>query len=83
MQASGASMPARFGYATAESVARAVITAIRRDRAEVVVNSLPVRPVVMLLTLFPALAGRISRATGIGAVCKELAHGSVTPPSRG
>lgn len=80
MQASGASMPARFGYATAESVARAVITAIRRDRAEVVVNSLPVRPVVMLLTLFPTLAGRISRATGIGAVCKELAHGSITPP---
>ena len=81
MQNSGTALPARFGYASAEAVARAVVEAVQRDRAEVVVNSLPVRPVVMLLTLFPSLAGRVARATGIGAVCKELAHGAVRSKS--
>jgi short-subunit dehydrogenase len=74
MQASGTSLPARFGTATAESVARAVIRAIQRNQPEVVVNSLPVRPIVLLLTMFPSIAGRISRATGIGDVCHDMAH---------
>lgn len=76
MRASGTSLPARFGFASAEAVARAVIRAIQRDQPEVVVNSLPVRPIVMLLTMFPSLAGRIARATGIGDVCRDLAHAS-------
>jgi short-subunit dehydrogenase len=74
MQASGTSLPARFGMASAESVARAVIKAIQRNQAEVVVNSLPVRPIVLLLTMFPSIAGRVARATGIGGVCHDMAH---------
>lgn len=75
MRASGAIRPARFGVAPAEAVARAVVRAIQRDQPEVVVNSLPVRPLVMLLTMFPSLAGRIARATGLGEVCRDIAHG--------
>lgn len=75
MRDTGASMPARFGTTSADDVARAVIRAIRRDEAEVVVNSLPVRPIVMLLGLFPSLAGPVSRLTGIGETCQQMAHG--------
>jgi short-subunit dehydrogenase len=75
MAASGTSLPARFGTASAESVGRAVIRAITRNQPEVVVNSLPVRPIVLLLTMFPSIAGRVARATGIGAVCHDMAHG--------
>ena len=73
MRASGATMPARFGLATAASVARAVIRAIQRDQPEVVVNSLPVKPIVLLLTAFPSIASRVARATGIGEVCQDMA----------
>ena len=75
MRATGATMPSRFGLANAEDVARAVVRAIRRDEPEIVVNSLPVRPIVLLLTLFPSLAGPIARVTGIGDVCRDMAHG--------
>lgn len=75
----GASMPARFGSASAGAVARAVVRAIERDQAEIVVNSLPVRPVVVLQTLFPRMAGVIARLSGIDTACRDLAYGRRLP----
>ena len=75
MRETGAEMPALFGTASTDSVARAVIRAIQHNHAEVVVNSLPFRPIVILQTVFPSLAGPIAALTGIRKTCHAMAHG--------
>jgi short-subunit dehydrogenase len=75
MRETGAEMPARFGSTSAEQVAHAVITAIVRNDAEVIVNSLPVRPVLLLMLLFPWLSEHVARATGIGQACRQMVQG--------
>lgn len=62
-----------FGLSSPEDVARAVIRAILRNKVEVIVNPLPVRPMVFLWALAPGMAGWLFRllrvnefAEGIG-----------------
>ena len=61
----GLAPPALIGSCTPEQVARAVVRSIQRDRAEVIVNSRPVRPLLALYALFPGLATRLLAAMGI------------------
>lgn len=60
---SGMAAPALLGTSSPETVARAVIRAIERDLPEVIVNSVPVRPLLAFTALFPAagewLGGKI------------------------
>lgn len=62
-----------FGLSSPEDVARAVTRTILRNKVEVTVNPLPVRPVILLWALAPGMAGRLFRlfridtfAEGIG-----------------
>lgn len=58
--------PPRFvGAVRAEQVARAVVEVIRRDRVEVIVTPLPVRPLLALYALFPGLGPPLLRWLGI------------------
>ena len=86
MDRTGASGPRRFGSCTPEQVADAVVDAIVHDRPEVVVNSVPVRPLVLMQTMFPSWTEKISVASGIFRVCKEVVDGdrllARVPPAR-
>jgi len=51
---SGCSAPALLGTSPPESVPRAVIRAIQNDLPEVIVNPLPIRPLLAFISLFPS-----------------------------
>ena len=61
--ATGVSSPLLIGT-TPEAVAKAVVGAIRGDRAEVLVNRVPARPLMALLQLTPKGGERIMRLLG-------------------
>jgi hypothetical protein len=50
---SGLSAPALLGTSPPEAVSRAVIRAIENDLPEIIVNPLPVRPLLAFTALFP------------------------------
>jgi short-subunit dehydrogenase len=58
---SGRKAPFFVGSTTAEHVAEAVIRAIQRDKAELIVNWPPLRPMTVLAALFPTLGGALIR----------------------
>jgi short-subunit dehydrogenase len=53
------------GSSTPSRVAGATVRAIRRNRAEVIVNSMPARPALAMYALFPGMADRLLRALGV------------------
>lgn len=65
LEASGAEAPATAGRATPGEVARAVVEAVRGDRPEVFVNSVPVRPLTVLAEASPRLGEWASRKLGL------------------
>lgn len=54
-----------FGMSKPQRVARAVVKVIRRSKPEVLVNPVPVRPMIAAWALAPRLATRIYRAVGV------------------
>lgn len=60
----GRPVSALLGSVPPERVARAVLSAIERDRQEIIVNRLPVRPLLALSVLFPALGQWMTEKTG-------------------
>lgn len=61
---SGCAAPALLGTSPPEAVARAVIRAIEGDLPEVIVNSLPVRPLLATIAMFPRLGEWAANQTG-------------------
>jgi short-subunit dehydrogenase len=61
---SGCSAPALLGTSPPQKVSRAVIRAIEGDRGEVIVNPLPVRPLLALTALWPSLGEWVTAQTG-------------------
>ncbi len=61
----GIAAPRTIGSCTPEQVAAAVIEAIRRDRPELIVNSLPIRPLLALAELSPRLADGLTDLLGV------------------
>lgn len=65
LQAStGATASSLLGTSSPDSVASAVVRAIRNDTPEIIVNRLPVRPLSALAELSPALGERLIRLLG-------------------
>jgi short-subunit dehydrogenase len=60
----GFGAPASFGTSQPQAVVRAVIRAIQRNSPEIIVNPIPVRPLLALTALFPALGEWLVRAMG-------------------
>jgi short-subunit dehydrogenase len=61
---SGCSAPAMLGTSSPETVARAVLRAIRQDLPEIIVNPLPVRPLLALTAMFPSFGEWVTGKTG-------------------
>jgi short-subunit dehydrogenase len=61
----GLAPPALLGSCTSRQVAAGVLKAIERDRAEVLVNSLPVRPFLALYALAPGVFDWLLTAAGV------------------
>jgi hypothetical protein len=50
-----------FGLSSPERVAASVVKAITKKKVEIVVNPLPVRPVILMWAIAPGLATRMFR----------------------
>ena len=65
VEETGVEAPARVGRATPDAVARAVVDAVREDRPEVLVNSSPVRPLLVLTEASPRAGEWVGRKLGL------------------
>ncbi len=70
---SGVELPSGVGTRTPQDVARAVVQAIERDRAEVDVAPLPLRAGAAFASLAPDLAARVSRRLGAEGIAHRVA----------
>jgi short-subunit dehydrogenase len=64
--------------ATPQRVARAVTRAIQRDSAEIVVNKVPLRPILAAMTLVPGSGGWLLRALGVTEIFRRAANRRTT-----
>lgn len=60
----GAKAPKIAGRSSPEKVAEVVISCIRKNRAEVMINTPPVRPLVVMLNIAPSLTPRVMKLFG-------------------
>lgn len=70
----GVPAPFLVGGVSAARVAGAVVRCVERDRPEIIVSALPVRPLLALVAAFPALAGPLVRRMGIDAFHRVVAE---------
>lgn len=68
----GVRLPAYVGTKRPDDVARAVVTAIERDRAEVDVAPLPLRAGALLAGLAPGPVGAVQRRLGANDIASEF-----------
>ncbi len=61
---SGCSAPAVFGTSRPETVVRAVFKAIEKDLPEIIINPIPVRPLLILNLVFPSLGEWVTEQLG-------------------
>ena len=64
-EAQGLKVPSLAGTTTPQKVASAVLKAIREDRAEIIVNSQPIRPMAVLQAAAPQVIPRLAKRIGI------------------
>jgi short-subunit dehydrogenase len=72
---SGATLPPGVGTRSPEDVARAVISAVERDRAEVEVAPLPLRLGTAVASVAPALGAAVSRRLGSDRIAARIVAG--------
>jgi uncharacterized protein len=70
----GVSLPAGVGTRSPQDVARAVVTAIERNRGEIDVAPLPLRLGAIFAGIAPELAGGVSRRMGSDQISHEMAE---------
>jgi short-subunit dehydrogenase len=68
-------LPPGVGTRTPEDVARAVITAIERNRGELDVAPLPLRASTVFASLAPELAGNVARKLGAEGISRQMQDG--------
>jgi len=73
-QACGLRAPAVVGTTTPETVAQAVVRAVRRDLPEVYATPHPVRPLLALAVLAPRMAERLASRLGMFTYPREAAR---------
>ena len=70
---SGKSAPPLLAACKPEKVAKAVLRVIKRDRAESIVSTLPVRPLLVLSAMFPTVGEWVSNQLGAHEFFKSVA----------
>jgi short-subunit dehydrogenase len=79
---SGCSAPALLGTSPLEKIAPAVIRAIENDLPEIIINPLPVRPLLALAAMFPSLGEWMIGKTGANDFFKQVVETQKTPPGK-
>jgi short-subunit dehydrogenase len=79
----GIAPPPALGSCTAPQVARAVVRALQANRAEIIVNSMPLRPILAIYALFPGIAGWLLKVIGVTEFQRKKvgAPGPLPPPA--
>jgi short-subunit dehydrogenase len=73
MEQDGAKAPKVAGSSKPEKVASVVIDCIRKDKAEVLVNTPPIRPLVVLANIAPSITPRMMKWLGYSEVFAKTA----------
>jgi short-subunit dehydrogenase len=81
-KASGGTAPFAIGTVPMHRVERAVVRAIRRNEAEVVLTGKPMLPFLITQAVSPRLAGRMTTMVGVPAMFKKWVGGGVEGESR-
>jgi short-subunit dehydrogenase len=68
----GLPAPRYSGPVSPGRVARAVVRALRQDPPEIIVSSMPIRPLLVVTDLFPRLSDPVLRATGVAGLHRRL-----------
>lgn len=76
----GHAAPKLLGSVPPEAVARAVVSAIENDRLEIIVNRLPVRPLLALAALFPELGQWLTDKIGTNDFFRQVVAAEKKPP---
>lgn len=71
----GVKSPLAFGTSSPQKVARAVVRAVRRDVPEIIINPIPVRPLVALALFAPRLARWLALRLGAARIFGPVARG--------
>jgi short-subunit dehydrogenase len=64
--------PALAGASTPDKIARAMIKAIEQDKPEIIVNPLPVRPILAFAALFPSVGERLVHRFGLNEFFRRV-----------
>ena len=78
---SGCSAPALLGTSPPEAVPRAILRAIQNDLPEVIVNPLPVRPLLALIALFPSAGEWITGKMGTNHFFRQVVEAQKQRPA--
>ena len=78
---SGCSAPALLGTSPPEAVPRAILRAIQNDLPELIVNPLPVRPLLALIALFPSAGEWIAGKMGTNHFFRQVAEAQKQRPA--
>jgi short-subunit dehydrogenase len=76
----GCSAPPLLGTVPPQRVARAVLRAVENDRADLIINRYPVRPLLAFMALFPALGARLSACLGGDDFFRRVVQAKSTSP---
>lgn len=76
--AHGIRAPRIAGSSTPEKVAAVVVSCIVKDRGEVIVNTPPIRPLVVLANIAPGIVPRLLRAFGYSGVFERAMEAEAT-----
>lgn len=66
--------PSSIGTSTPEKVAKTVVKAITKNKFEVIVNPTPMRPLLLLQSLFPSIAPWLTQKSGTTQLMKKVAY---------
>jgi short-subunit dehydrogenase len=77
---SGCSAPAILGISPPEAIPQAVIRAIQNDLPEIIVNPLPVRPLLAFISLFPSWGEWVVEKIGTNKFFRQVAEAQKRHP---
>lgn len=73
VELSGSTAPKALGTSSPEAVATACLNALVQNKAEVLINPMPIRPILIMNILFPSLTAWLLRKIGVSSWCRDTA----------
>ena len=79
---SGHSAPASFGVSAPQKVARSVIRAIENNIPEIIINPIPIRPMIVLSLYFPSVGEWLIEKLGATEFFARVAQAQKKPAEK-